>query len=68
MIVVVLNNKQLAMIQVEQKIEGYQNYGTDLLNPDFASSADACGGVGLKVSKPEDFPKVVTQALEIRIN
>jgi len=22
------------MIQVEQKIEGYQNYGTDLLNPD----------------------------------
>ena len=66
MIVVVLNNKQLAMIQVEQKIEGYQNYGTDLLNPDFASYADACGGVGLKVSKPEDFLKVVKQALEIK--
>jgi pyruvate oxidase len=65
MIVVVLNNKQLAMIQVEQKTEGYSNYGTDLLNPDFAKYADACGGVGLRVSKPEDFPKVLTQALEM---
>ena len=65
MIVVVLNNKQLAMIQVEQKIEGYTNYGTDLLNPDFASYADACGGVGLRVSKPDDFPNVLTQALQM---
>ena len=63
MVVVVLNNKQLAMIQVEQKTEGYQNFGTDLLNPDFARYADACGGVGLRVSKPEDFQKVVKQAL-----
>ena len=66
MIVVVLNNKQFGMIQVEQKIEGYQNFGTDLLNPDFASYADACGGVGLRVSNPEEFPKVVKQALEIK--
>ena len=66
MVVVVLNNKQLAMIQVEQKTEGYQNFGTDLLNPDFASYADACGGVGLRVSKPEDFQKVVQQALGMK--
>jgi pyruvate oxidase len=66
MVVVVLNNKQLAMIQVEQKTEGYQNFGTDLLNPDFASYADACGGVGLRVSKPEDFQKIVKQALEMK--
>jgi pyruvate oxidase len=66
MVVVVLNNKQLAMIQVEQKTEGYQNFGTDLLNPDFASYADACGGVGLRVSKPEDFQKVVKQALGMK--
>jgi pyruvate oxidase len=66
MVVVVLNNKQLAMIQVEQKTEGYQNFGTDLLNPDFARYADACGGVGFRVSKPEDFQKVLQQALRMK--
>jgi pyruvate oxidase len=65
-IVIVLNNKQFAMIQIEQRIEGYQNFGTDLLNPDSASYAEACGGVGLRVSKPEDFLKIVKQALEIK--
>jgi pyruvate oxidase len=65
MVVVVLNNKQLAMIQVEQRTEGYQNFGTDLLNPDFAAYARACGGVGLTVSRPEEFPKAMKQALDM---
>jgi pyruvate oxidase len=64
MIVVVLNNRQLAMIQVEQKAEGYPNFGTDLLNPDFTAYAKACGCVGIKVARPEEFPKAVEQALK----
>jgi thiamine pyrophosphate-dependent acetolactate synthase large subunit-like protein len=64
MIVVVLNNRQLAMIQVEQKAEGYPNFGTDLLNPDFAVYAQACGCVGMKVVRPEEFPKALEQALK----
>ena len=63
MVIVVLSNKQLAMIQVEQKAEGYPNFGTDLLNPDFATYAEACGGVGMRVSRPEEFPKILKQAL-----
>jgi pyruvate oxidase len=66
MVVVVLNNKQLGMIQVEQKTEGYQNFGTDLLNPDFAAYAESCGGKGFKVSKPEELEKVITDALRIK--
>lgn len=66
MVVIVLNNKQLAMIQVEQKEEGYQNFGTDLLNPDFAMFAETCGGVGLKVLKPEDLRGIILQALKIK--
>jgi pyruvate oxidase len=64
MVVVVLNNHQLAMIQVEQKAEGYPNYGTDLLNPDFSAYAKACGCVGMRVTRPEELPKAVTQALK----
>jgi pyruvate oxidase len=66
MVVIVLNNKQLGMIQVEQKMEGYQNFGTDLLNPDFARYAEICGGIGLNVSQPEELEKTVLQALKLQ--
>jgi len=62
-IVMVLNNKELGMIQVEQKMEGYPNFGTDLLNPDFARYAEICGGIGLRVSRPEELEQAVRQVL-----
>jgi pyruvate oxidase len=46
MVVVILNNRQLGMIQVEQMTERYPNYATELLNPDFAKYAEVCGGQG----------------------
>ena len=64
MVVVVLNNKKLAMIGMEQKVENYPEYGIDLLNPDFAAYAKACGGVGIKVSKPEELEKGVENAIK----
>ena len=66
MIVIVLNNKQLGMIQVEQKQEGYQNFGTDLLNPDFAKYADACGGVGFHVEKPGELESTILKVLDMK--
>ncbi len=65
MVVVVMNNHQLAMIQVEQKMENYPNFGTDLLNPDFAEYAEICGGTGIKVDKPEDLKPALIKALEM---
>ncbi|MFP4196401.1 MAG: thiamine pyrophosphate-dependent enzyme [Methanomassiliicoccales archaeon] len=58
--VVVLDNRELGMIRVEQKMEGYPNFGTDLLNPDFARYAEACGATGIRV----DGPKELGPALE----
>jgi pyruvate oxidase len=65
MVVVVMNNHQLAMIQVEQKMENYPNFGTDLLNPDFAGYAEICGGTGIKVDKPKDLKPALIKALEM---
>jgi pyruvate oxidase len=65
MVVVVLNNKQLAMIQVEQKMEGYPSFGTDLLNPDFAAYAKACGGIGFIVSKPGELKQAIQQGIAL---
>jgi thiamine pyrophosphate-dependent acetolactate synthase large subunit-like protein len=45
-VVVVFNNGKLGMIQMEQEEMGYPDYGIQLLNPDFAMFARACGGMG----------------------
>jgi len=65
MVVVVFNNKQLAMIQVEQMMEQYPNFGTDLLNPDFAAYADACGGIGIRVAQPSALRDAVEHAINL---
>lgn len=63
-IVIVLNNYQLGMIRVEQKVENYENYATDLVNPDFAMFAKACGGDGKRVSEPEDLSRAISWAIQ----
>jgi pyruvate oxidase len=55
MVVVVLNNHKIAMIKFEQEVMGNAEFGTNLHNPDFAKYADACGGVGYRVERPEDL-------------
>jgi pyruvate oxidase len=62
MVVVIMNNRELGMIRVEQKMEGYPNYGTDLLNPDFAQYADNCGGYGIRVRNPGDLAPAIERA------
>ncbi|MHB8278103.1 MAG: thiamine pyrophosphate-dependent enzyme [Candidatus Humimicrobiaceae bacterium] len=63
--VFLLNNKQLAMIMQEQKVEVYPNWQTDLYNCDFSDYAENCGGIGIKVTDPKDLPAAVEKALSI---
>ena len=63
-IVVILNNKQFAMIQTEQQIEGFPSYGNDLLNPDFVRYAEACGGIGYTVKKPQELLQTLEKAMK----
>jgi pyruvate oxidase len=63
-IVIVLNNKKLAMIELEQRREQFPPFGVDLLNPDFAAFAKACGATGIKVLKPRELKDAVEQALK----
>ena len=64
MVVVLLNNHQLGMIQVEQMMEHYPNFGTDLHNPDFPAFADSCGGMGFRVETPADLKNTLIRAGE----
>jgi len=63
--VFLFNNRQLGMIMQEQIVEGYKNWQTDLYNCDFAEYAQNCGGVGIKVSKPDKLPDAVEEAFSL---
>ena len=54
--VFIFNNQQLGMIMQEQKMEGYENWQTDLQNLDYAAYAKTCGGIGITVKSPEELP------------
>ncbi|MGG3563989.1 pyruvate oxidase [Neobacillus rhizosphaerae] len=65
-VVVVLNNHKIAMIKFEQEVMGNIEFGTDLQNPNFAKYAEACGGVGYRVERPEDLGPAFHEAVKQR--
>lgn len=62
-VVIVLNNRKLAFIRLEQEAKGLPDWGTELTNPDFAAFANACGGLGLTVDKPDQIEPALANAL-----
>jgi pyruvate dehydrogenase (quinone) len=62
--VVVFNNGTLGFVELEMKAAGFVDYGTELVNPDFAKLAESAGILGIRVEKPEDLAPAVTQALQ----
>lgn len=64
MVVIVLNNHKIAMIKFEQEVMGNIEFGTDLHNPNFAKYAEACGGVGYRVERPEELLPAMQEAVK----
>lgn len=60
---VVFRNDSLAFVELEMKAAGFLDFGTALLNPDFAKIADAAGVMGLRVDAPEQVRPMLVQAL-----
>ena len=61
--VFVMNNKQLGMIMQEQKVEGFESWQTDLYDFSFADFAEHSGGMGIKVTEPNELEAAVDKAL-----
>jgi pyruvate dehydrogenase (quinone) len=61
--VVVFNNSSLAFVELEMKAAGVLEYGTDLVNPDFAKIAAAANILGIRVEKPEELRPALQNAL-----
>ncbi len=63
--VVIIKNNTLGQIKWEQIVFlGNPEYGCDLHNPDFAKYAEACGGLGLTVERPEEIRPALERALQ----
>lgn len=66
-VVAIMNNHELAMIREEQREANYPPYGTELTNPDFVAYAEACGGAGIRVARPQDLADAVLQAIRMNV-
>ncbi len=62
--IVVFNNSSLGFVALEMKAAGMLDYGTDLVNPNFAKLAEAANIFGLRVEKPEDLESALLRTLE----
>jgi pyruvate dehydrogenase (quinone) len=62
--VIVFNNSSLNFVELEMKAAGIVNFGTDLVNPDFAAVAQAMGMFGRRVEKPSELEGALAAAFE----
>jgi pyruvate dehydrogenase (quinone) len=60
---VVFNNSALGFVELEMKAAGLVDYGTELLNPNFAKLAESAGIFGVRVENPEDLRPTLVAAL-----
>jgi pyruvate dehydrogenase (quinone) len=60
--VIVFNNSSLNFVELEMKAAGIVNFGTELVNPDFAAVAQAMGIFGRRVEQPSDLQQALVDA------
>jgi pyruvate dehydrogenase (quinone) len=61
--VVILNNRSLGFVALEQKSSGFLDMGTELVNPNFAAVAQAAGIKGIRIDDPAEVEAKVREAL-----
>ncbi|QHN04973.1 ubiquinone-dependent pyruvate dehydrogenase [Granulicella sp. WH15] len=59
---IVFNNSSLGFVELEMKAAGLVDYGTNLLNPNFAKLAESADILGIRVEKPEELRPALAAA------
>jgi pyruvate dehydrogenase (quinone) len=60
--VIVFNNSSLNFVELEMKAAGIVNFGTELVNPNFADVAQAMRVFGRRVEQPADLERALVDA------
>ncbi|MCF6776438.1 thiamine pyrophosphate-dependent enzyme [Thiotrichales bacterium 19X7-9] len=64
LVAIVFNNNKFGFVELEMEAAGYPRFATDLVNPDFAKVAEACGCIGMTVTKPNELESTLEKALK----
>jgi len=59
-----LNNDEIAKISKEQRDAGLPVWKTSLVNPNFASFAESCGALGIRVESPSELEPALERSLD----
>jgi pyruvate dehydrogenase (quinone) len=62
--VIIYQNDALSFVELEMKAAGVVSFGTNLVNPDFAMLAEACGVFARTVEDPGDLEEAIRAALD----
>ena len=62
--IIVFKNNSLAFVELEMKVAGILDFGTDLRNPNFAKMAEGAGLLGLTAETPAQVRPMIAQALK----
>jgi pyruvate oxidase len=63
--VIVFNDGKIKNIAKEQVMYGYPVYGISFPNPDFAKYAETCGGIGYRVTTPDELEKAFEEGFKL---
>jgi pyruvate dehydrogenase (quinone) len=63
---IVYNNSTLGMVKLEMRVAGYEDFGVDVPNSNFAKVAEAVGVRGFRVENSQDLKSALTSALRHR--
>jgi pyruvate dehydrogenase (quinone) len=61
---VVYNNSTLGMVKLEMRVAGYEDFGVDVKNPNFAKMAEAVGIRGFRIENSRDLKKSLEAAFD----
>jgi acetolactate synthase-1/2/3 large subunit len=64
-VVLILNDNAFGFIKWKQQNMGFQSFGLDYTNPDFARFAESYGAVGMTVKKGDDLAEVLKKAFNL---
>ena len=62
LVIILFDNNKFGFVELEMVASGMPPFATDLVNPDFAKVAEACGGIGIDVVDPEDLEPALKHA------
>jgi pyruvate dehydrogenase (quinone) len=57
--IIIFNNRALGMVKLEMQVQGYLDWQTDMVNPDFVKLAESMGVAAWEAKEPKDVEEAL---------